>query len=200
MFGQDDRPDETADAATTIEPTVTPGTTDDIAVTDDGTVVPDSGSTDDAAVSDTPTEETPVEEAPAEGPAEAETPAAPAESTESTEETPAEEPAAEVEEETPTISTHTPAADVADDSLLEIKKEALSDLAPLVDHLDQTPEEHFKTVMMLIQATDDSTYVKAAYESAKNITDDDARAQALLDIVNEINYFTQAHNNTSEEN
>ncbi len=77
------------------------------------------------------------------------------------------------------------------DDLLTLKANALQDLSPLVSHLDQTPEEKFRTTMMLIQATDDHTKLKDAYESAKQIADDKARAQALLDVVNEINYFTQ---------
>jgi hypothetical protein len=94
----------------------------------------------------------------------------------------------------------TPAAPVAsgspvnNDELLDLKRDALSQLAPLVSHLDQTPEEKFKTTMMMIQATDDAGLIKGAYEAAKQITEEKIRAQALLDIVNEINYFTQQHN------
>jgi hypothetical protein len=89
----------------------------------------------------------------------------------------------------------TPAASVpaAPDDLLTIKQEALQQLSPLVSHLDQTPEERFRTTMMMIQATDDHTKIAEAYEAAKAITDDKTRAQALLDVVNEINYFTQQH-------
>jgi hypothetical protein len=78
-----------------------------------------------------------------------------------------------------------------DADLLALKKQALEELSPLVDHLEQTPEEKFKTTMMMIQATDSSNLLKVAYESAQNIEDEKVRAQALLDIVNEINYFTQ---------
>jgi len=78
-----------------------------------------------------------------------------------------------------------------DDDLVEIKQQALQQLSPLVDHLDQTPEEKFHTTMMMIQASDDQSLIKSAYESAQKITDEKAKAQALLDIVNEINYFTQ---------
>jgi hypothetical protein len=81
------------------------------------------------------------------------------------------------------------------DDLLNLKQEALQHLSPLVSHLDQSPEEKFKTTMMMIQASDDQSLVKSAYEAAKQIKDEKARAQALLDIVNEINYFTQHHNN-----
>lgn len=80
---------------------------------------------------------------------------------------------------------------LASDELLDIKHSVLTELSPLVGHLDQSPEERFKTTMMLIQASDDATLIKQAYEAARAIEDDKKRAQALLDIVNEINYFTQ---------
>lgn len=80
--------------------------------------------------------------------------------------------------------------------LANIKQDALKQLAPLVPHLDQTPEEKFHTAMMMLQATDDPSLVKAAYDAAQAITDEKARAQALLDIVNEINYFTQQNKNS----
>lgn len=94
----------------------------------------------------------------------------------------------------PASDQSTPAPAVAgptSDDLLDIKQDALQELTPLVGHLDQTPEEKFRTTMMMIQAADDHTLVKVAYDAAKQITDEKARAQALLDIVNEINYFTQ---------
>ena len=79
------------------------------------------------------------------------------------------------------------------DDLLKLKQEALHSLAPLVDQLDQSPDEKFKTTMMLIQASDNAELVHEAYEAANKIPDEKARAQALLDVVNEINYFTQPH-------
>jgi len=89
---------------------------------------------------------------------------------------------------TPAAATAAPAAS---DDLLTIKQQALKQLTPLVDHLDQSPEEKFRTTMMMIQAADDDTLIKTAYDAAQQITDEKTRAQALLDIVNEINYFTQ---------
>lgn len=80
---------------------------------------------------------------------------------------------------------------VGDDGLLDIKQQALQQLGPLVGHLDQSPEEKFRTTMMMIQAADDQSLIKDAYEAAQQITDDKTRAQALLDVINEINYFTQ---------
>lgn len=80
--------------------------------------------------------------------------------------------------------------DVNHDELLTIKQSALNELSPLVDHLNQSPEEKFRTTMMLIQASDNASLIKQAHAAAKQINDDKARAQALLDVVNEINYFT----------
>jgi hypothetical protein len=80
---------------------------------------------------------------------------------------------------------------VPSDSLMQLKQQALQSLAPLVGHLDQTPEERFKTTMMMLQASDNAELVKEAYTAANEITDEKARANALLDVVNEINYFTQ---------
>lgn len=78
-----------------------------------------------------------------------------------------------------------------DNDLIGIKEQALKQLSPLVGHLDQSPEEKFKTTMMMIQASDDQSLVPTAYEAAQQISDEKTKAQALLDVVNEINYFTQ---------
>ena len=81
------------------------------------------------------------------------------------------------------------------DGLLDIKQQALQQLSPLVGHLEQSPEEKFRTTMMMIQASDNQALLKDAYEAANQIGDEKTRAQALLDVINEINYFTQAQNN-----
>jgi hypothetical protein len=88
----------------------------------------------------------------------------------------------------PSASPH----DASDSDLLELKQKALNSLTPMVDKLEQTPEEKFKTIMMLIQASDNVGLVKEAYAAAEAIPDERARAQALIDVVNEINYFTQS--------
>lgn len=94
----------------------------------------------------------------------------------------------------PAVPTEVPATDrnpVISDDLLSIKQQALQQLTPLVGHLEQSPEERFRTTMMMIQASDNKDLIKLAYEAAQAITDEKTRAQALLDVVNEINYFTQ---------
>src|SRR5579883_1209308 len=47
----------------------------------------------------------------------------------------------------------TPATANTPDDLINIKQEALQSLKPLVGHLEQTPEEKFRTTMMMIQAS-----------------------------------------------
>jgi hypothetical protein len=79
------------------------------------------------------------------------------------------------------------------DDLLNLKQEALQQLSPLLGHLDQTPEEKFRTTMMMIQASDNAGMLKEAYEAAQAIPDEKVKAQALLDVINEINYFSQQH-------
>lgn len=78
--------------------------------------------------------------------------------------------------------------------LADIKQQALKELSPLVSHLDQSPEEKFHTTMMMLQATDDQGLIKNAFEAAQAIQDDKAKAQALLDVINEINYFSHGKN------
>lgn len=93
----------------------------------------------------------------------------------------------------PAASTTPPDASLDANDLIDIKQQALTQLSPLVSHLEQSPEEKFRTLMMMIQASDDHSKIKEAYAAAQAITDEKTRAQALLDVVNEINYFTQAH-------
>lgn len=90
---------------------------------------------------------------------------------------------------TDTVSTN----DLDTSNLINIKQMALDELLPLIDKLDQPPEERFRTIMMMIQASDNQGLIDKAYESAHQIEDEKTRAQALLDIVNEINYFTAPH-------
>ncbi len=80
------------------------------------------------------------------------------------------------------------AAPVASD-LDSLKSSALDDLKPLVGKLNLSPEEKFDTLLLIIRSTDDQTMLAEAHEAAKAITDDTKRAQALLDIIKEVDYF-----------
>lgn len=75
------------------------------------------------------------------------------------------------------------------DDLSAIKSEALNELRPLVDKLNVEPEEKFDTYLLLLRSTDDRSLIAPAYESAHAIADESRRAQALLDIIKEIDYL-----------
>lgn len=84
----------------------------------------------------------------------------------------------------------TPPAPSTDNGLEAIKHDALSELRPLVDKLNLSAEEKFDTYLLLIRSTDDTTLVGPAFEAARSITDEASKAQALLDIVKEIDYLS----------
>lgn len=73
----------------------------------------------------------------------------------------------------------------------DIKLEALQELRPLVDKLNVSPEEKFDTYLLLLRSTDDKALIEPAHEAAKNISDETRRAQALLDIIKEIDFLSQ---------
>lgn len=92
--------------------------------------------------------------------------------------------------ETEDVSSTNPTSE-----LDQIKQDALAQLSPIVDELDQPAEEKYRTLMMMIQASDDQSLIKSAYDAANRIDDKKVRAEALLAIVNEINYFANRSDN-----
>jgi hypothetical protein len=84
----------------------------------------------------------------------------------------------------------TPASTSTSD-LESIKKDALIQLRPLIGKVDLPPEEKFNTYLMLIRSTDDSSLVGPAHVAAQSITDETRRAEALLDIIKEIDYLSR---------
>lgn len=105
---------------------------------------------------------------------------------------PAPEVAPAVEAPAPEIvvPTPAPAPTAASPELESIKKDALEQLRPLVDKLDLDPQEKFDTLLLIIRSTDDQSLVGAANEAAKAITDETKRAEALLDVIKEIDFFS----------
>ncbi len=91
----------------------------------------------------------------------------------------------------PAISTPLPPSTSAMGADLEsIKKDALNELRPLVDKLNVAPEEKFDTYLLLLRSTDDQALIAPAYEAAHAITDEARKAQALLDIIKEIDWLS----------
>lgn len=98
-----------------------------------------------------------------------------------------EEPATDNDTDTEVASL---ATGLANESLDSIKQDAITELRPLIDKLDVSPEEKFDTYLLLLRSTDDQALVGPAHEAARNITDEARRAQALLDIIKEIDFFS----------
>lgn len=74
-----------------------------------------------------------------------------------------------------------------------IKSHALEDLRPLVEKLTVSNEEKFDIYLLLLRSSDDNTLIEPAYEAARNIEDETKRANALLDVIKEIDYFKSKH-------
>ena len=89
-------------------------------------------------------------------------------------------------------SAKAPAAPASsgDASLDAVKKDAITELRPLVDKLNIAPDEKFDTYLLLIRSTDDRSLIAPAHEAAKAIPDEGRRARALLDIIKEIDYLS----------
>lgn len=84
------------------------------------------------------------------------------------------------------VLNNTPSGD-----LESIKKEALAELRPLVGKLVLPPEEKFSTLLLIVRSTNDRGLVAEAYQSAKTIEDESKRAEALLEIIKEIDGLSQ---------
>ena len=86
-----------------------------------------------------------------------------------------------------------PQMPVAENNLENIRKDALMELRPLVDKLDLAPEEKFDIYLLLLRSTDDTTLIAPAHEAAKKIADESRRAEALLNIIKEIDFLSSAN-------
>ena len=71
-----------------------------------------------------------------------------------------------------------------------VKKSALEQLRPLIEKIDLEPADKFDKYLMMLRASDDPALIKPAFDAAQGISGEKEKAQALLDIINEINYIT----------
>jgi hypothetical protein len=94
--------------------------------------------------------------------------------------------------ETPVMPEITLPGGVSDAELEDIKKQALLELRPLVEKLNLSPEEKFDIYLLLLRSTDDRELIEPAHEAARNIIDESRRAQALLDIIKEIDFLSNS--------
>ncbi len=113
-------------------------------------------------------------------------------------------PAPTAEAAAPAMPTPPPAAPAADEApannmgngdLDAIKLNAVEMLKPLIGSLDISPDDKFEAMIEIIRASDDEDMVAQAFDTAKEIQDNDKRAQALIDIINEINYINKVKHN-----
>lgn len=95
-----------------------------------------------------------------------------------------------VPSETPVVPFQMPTLEPITD-LEGVKKDAIDELRPLIDHIDLPPEEKFDTYLLLIRSTDDATLIAPAHTAAIGITDEKRKAEALLDIIKEIDYLSK---------
>ena len=91
----------------------------------------------------------------------------------------------------PVTNEPLPEEETLDVSLLDVKNEAIEELMPILDHLKTDPEEKFNAYLLLLRSTDNKDLVKPALSMAKQITDEEKRASALLDIIKEIDYLSK---------
>lgn len=94
------------------------------------------------------------------------------------------------------ISTPMPSP-AANSGLESIKQDALNELRPLVDKLNISAEEKFDTYLLIIRSTDDSSLVAPAFAAARAIADEAGKAQALFEIVKEIDYLSNPQKPTA---
>lgn len=96
----------------------------------------------------------------------------------------------------------TPSATGDNEEIDVVKKSALEQLRPLIEKIDLEPTDKFDKYLMMLRASDDPTLIKPAFTAAEGITNEEQKAQALLDIINEINYISsntqKAESETSE--
>lgn len=92
---------------------------------------------------------------------------------------------------TPTTAPVPPptTTDSSSSNLDSVRKDAITDLKPIMDKLSVEPDEMFDLYLLLIRSTDDKALIQPAYAAAKKITDEARRAQALLDVIKEIDFL-----------
>ncbi len=73
--------------------------------------------------------------------------------------------------------------------LYSLRKEAIDSLIPDMEKIEGVDEERkVEIYMTAARITNNSSLISLAYGAAKNISDTVARAEALIDIIQEANY------------
>lgn len=83
-------------------------------------------------------------------------------------------------------------ADTGSNDLEAVKKKALEALKPILDNLEIDGERKFNIVLSAMRYTDDKSLAEPALNAALSIEENGTKAEALVELVNEINYLQQA--------
>lgn len=78
-----------------------------------------------------------------------------------------------------------------------IKSQALTELRPLIGQVELPAEERFDAYLMLLRSTDDPSLVAPAHSAAQEIADEKRKAEALLEIIKEIDYLSRGTQSTN---
>lgn len=74
-------------------------------------------------------------------------------------------------------------------ALSDVQQRAIEDLRPLVDKIQLEDQEKYEVILLLIRSTNDQSLLDPLYKAAREIKDEARRAQALLDVIKEADYF-----------
>lgn len=76
----------------------------------------------------------------------------------------------------------------AQSQLQRLKNRALDALLPVVEKTDQPAERKFEILMTAARSSGDPALLAKTLDAAQNISSDNQKADAILDVLNEINY------------
>ncbi len=86
-------------------------------------------------------------------------------------------------ETTPIVPIETMKAQYGDPDLDKVKTMALGDLRPILEKVDIPIEKKFMIYKDILELTEDKACIEPAYNAARDITDEKARGEALIFIV-----------------
>lgn len=73
--------------------------------------------------------------------------------------------------------------DMGGNDITSVKEAMLRDLFPIMDKVDMGAEERFELYRTMLDSSNDKSLIRGAYEVVKGITDEGARAEALLFLI-----------------
>jgi hypothetical protein len=72
--------------------------------------------------------------------------------------------------------------------LSALRNRTLEALLPIVDNVEEAPERKFEILMTVVRSSNDPALLNKALNTAQQIHDTNSKANALLEVLNEINY------------